>query len=156
MFFSRVFFSTIILIFSTNIGAKAETCIPLKLVGGEGSEVTKTVSQPTIPGPFGLKITRNNWNTDWAIPGGINFNRFTTTITTPSNNSFNIRMFLKYSDQTSEEFFNNENIMIGAEKPLIIEAKSSPEDFPSQINLFIGGLNQIGNSYTASVVGCHK
>lgn len=156
MFSRSAFVTTLTLMVTVNLPAVAETCIPLSLVGGEGSEVSKTVSQPTIPGPFGITITRNNWNTDWAIPGGINFNRFVTTITAPNGGSFNIRMFLKYSDQTSEDIFNKDSVAIDSKKPLIIEKKSSSDDFPFQINLFIGGLNQIGNSYTASVVGCHK
>jgi hypothetical protein len=65
-------------------------------------------------------------------------------------------MFLKYSDQTSEEIFNKQNVTIDPQKPLIIEKKSSPDDFPFQVNLFIGGLEQIGRTYTASVMGCHK
>jgi hypothetical protein len=156
MFSRSAFLATLALMVTINLPAVAETCIPLSLVGGEGSEVSKTVSQPTIPGPFGITITRNNWNTDWAIPGGINFHRFVTTITAPNGGSFNIRMFLKYSDQTSGEFFNQDGVVIDPQKPLIIKAESLPDDFPFQINLFIGGLNQIGNVYTASVVGCHK
>lgn len=156
MFSRSTFLTTLALIVTVNLPAQAETCIPLSLVGGEGSKVSKTVSQPTIPGPFGITITRNNWNTDWAVPGGINFNRFVTTITAPNGGSFNISMFLKYSDQTAEEIFNQQNVTIDPQKPLIIEKKSSPDDFPFQVNLFIGGLEQIGRTYTASVMGCHK
>ncbi len=55
---------------SSHLPAASQNCRPLSLLGGEGSDITKTVSQPTIPGPFGVTITRNNWNTDWAVPGG--------------------------------------------------------------------------------------
>ncbi|WP_373480424.1 hypothetical protein [Geminocystis sp.] len=156
MFSRATFLTTLALMVTVNLPALAETCIPLSLVGGEGSKVTKTVSQPTIPGPFGITITRNNWNTDWAIPGGINFNRFVTTITAPNGGSFNLSLFLKYSDQTSEEVFNKQNVTIDPEKPLIIEKKSAPNDFPFQVNLLLGGIEQIGRTYTASVVGCYK
>jgi hypothetical protein len=71
----------------------------LSLLGGQGSEVTKTVSPPTIPGPFGIKVTRNNWNTDWAVPGGRKFKSFVTTIVSEDGGSFDIRMFLKYSSR---------------------------------------------------------
>jgi hypothetical protein len=67
------------LLFSVQLPTHAETCTPLSLVGGQGSEVTKTVSGPTLPGPFGIKIKRNNWNTDWAVPGGRKFSRFVAT-----------------------------------------------------------------------------
>jgi len=50
---------------SSHLPAAAQNCRPLSLLGGEGSEVTKSVSQPTVPGPFGvtisiaIKLTRN-------------------------------------------------------------------------------------------------
>ncbi len=68
---------------SSHLPAAAQNCRPLSLLGGEGSEVTKSVSQPTVPGPFGVTITRNNWNTDWAVPGGRRFQRFIVTVSVP-------------------------------------------------------------------------
>lgn len=48
-------------------------CEPLPLVGGQGSEVTKEVSPPSLniplPGPASVG-TRNNWHTDWFISNG--------------------------------------------------------------------------------------
>lgn len=135
---------------------QAETCTPLSLIGGKGSEVDKTVSQPKIPGPFGIDITNNNWNTDWAVPGGNNtYKRFIATIVSEKGGSFDIKMYLKYSNQTATEFYNTSGVQLKPEKPLKIEATSRPEDEPYQVNLFIGGLNHIGNSYKASVVGCN-
>jgi hypothetical protein len=132
----------------------AETCTPLSLLGGQGSEVTKSVSQPTVPGPFGITITRNNWNTDWAVPGGERFRRFVTTVSVPRGASFDIRMFLKYSDQTNEEFFNRAGVRIEPDKPLTIVATVREGDQPFLVNLFVNGIQHIGNTYTASVVGC--
>jgi hypothetical protein len=140
--------------FSLNLPVQAETCTPISLVGGQGSEITKTVAQPTIPGPFGVKITRNNWNTDWAVPGGAIFNRYVTTITSSDGGTFDIMMFLKYSDQTEDEFFNRRRVELSAGKPLTIEGTPRPEEQPFQVNLFVNGVASMGETYTASVVGC--
>lgn len=153
--FSRLTILGILLsIFSLHLPVRAETCTPITLVGGEGSEVTKTVAQPTIPGPFGLKITRNNWNTDWAVPGGVVFRRYIATITSRDGGSFDIAMFLKYSDQTADEFFNTRGVELPGGKPLTIEATPRPEDQPYQVNIFVNGLASMGKTYTASVVAC--
>jgi hypothetical protein len=125
---------------------------------GQGSSVTKTVSPPTIPaGPLGIvgvDITRNNWNTDWAVPSERKFRRFVATIVSENGGSFDIKMYLKYSDQTAGEFYNSDGVQLTPGKPLTIEATPRPEDEPYQVNLFVGGLNHIGNTYTASVSGC--
>jgi hypothetical protein len=134
---------------------KAQTCVPIPLVGGEGNQITKTVSQPTIPGPLGVKITRNNWNTDWAVPGGKSFRRFVATINAPNDGSFEIRMFLKYSDQTADEVFNQNSQQLVSGRPLTIEATPrSAREQPFVVNIFVNGIAAIGRTYTASVVGC--
>jgi hypothetical protein len=156
LIFSSTFLGLLSLSIAWNSPARSETCIPLPLVGGQGNSISKTVSQPTIPTIFGVDITRNNWNTDWAVPGDRPFHRFLATIAAPNGGSFDIKMFLKYSDQTTGQFFNQSGVRIEPEQPLVIKAENRPEDEPYQVNLFIGGLNYIGNSYTANVVGCYR
>jgi hypothetical protein len=63
-------------------------------------------------------------------------------------------MFLKYSDQTAGEFFNQNGTRLEPGKPLKIEATPRPEDNPFQVNIFVNGLSSIGQTYRASVVGC--
>lgn len=150
------FLTLISLLPGPNLPARAETCIPIPLVGGQGNTINKTVSQPTIPSPLGIDITRNNWNTDWAVPSDRKFNRFIATIAAPNGGSFDIQMYLKYSDQTTGQFFNQQGVRIDPGKPLVIKAENRPGDEPYQINLFVGGVNYMGNSYTASVVGCYR
>jgi hypothetical protein len=134
--------------------SKADTCKPLSLVGGKGTQVKKTVSQPTITGPFGMKITRSNWNTDWAVSGGRNYNYYIAKITSEEGGSFDVKMYLKYSDQTTDEFYNTQGVEITQNNPLRITATPRPNDEPYQVNLLVGGLDHIGNSYQASVFGC--
>ncbi len=139
---------------SLDLPVQAQTCTPISVVGGQGNEVTKTVAQPTIPGPLGINITRNNWNTDWAVPGNANFRRFVATITSNDRGPFDIKMYLKYSDQTADEFFNQQGVELTPGTPLKIEAAPRPEDSPYQVNLFVNGIASLGRTYTASVVGC--
>lgn len=157
--FSRVtilgiFFS----ILRLNLPVQAETCTPIALVGGSGNSVTKTVSPPTIPagplGMLGVDVTRNNWNTDWAVPGDVKFRSFIVTVNSNDSGPFDVRMYLKYSDQTAGEFFNNQALQFQSDKPLKIVAEPRPEDEPYQVNLFVNGIESIGKTYTASVVGC--
>jgi hypothetical protein len=63
-------------------------------------------------------------------------------------------MYLKYSDQTAGEFFNNQKVEFQPDQPLKIVAEPRPEDEPYQVNLFVNGLESIGKTYTASLVGC--
>lgn len=147
-------FAILATISSIPLSVQAETCTPISVVGGQGSEVTKTVAQPTIPGPFGINITRNNWNTDWAVPGGTNFRRFVVTITSNDGGPFDIKVYLKYSDQTADDFYNREGIQLTPGQPLKIEATPRPENSPYQVNLFVNGIASLGKTYTASVVAC--
>ncbi len=133
--------------------ARSQTCTPIALVGGQGNEITKTVSQPTVPGPFGVKIARDNWNTDRAVPGNQNFRRFVTTISSANGGSFDLGLYFKYSDRTEDEIFYGNSVRIEPGKPLTIEGTVRENDRPYQINLFANGIRHIGNTYTASVVG---
>lgn len=135
-----------------------ETCVPIPLVGGQGNSVTKTVAVPTIPagplGMLGINITRNNWNTDWAVPGGTVFKKFVMTVTSAESTPFDIRMFLKYSDQTASEIFNQQAFVFKPNTPLEIVGNATPEEQSYQVNLFVNGLDSLGKTYTATLVGC--
>jgi hypothetical protein len=74
----------------------------------------------------------------------------------PKGASFDIRLFLKYSDQTNEEFFNTNGVRIEQGKPLTIEARVREGDQPFLINLFANGIQHLGNTYTASTVACER
>lgn len=143
---------------SINLPVQAETCVPIPAINGEGNTITKTVSPPTIPagplGMLGVDVTRSNWNTDWAIPGDANFRRYIVTVTSQYEGPFEIRMYLKYSDQTADEFFNDQAFRFQNNKPLQITAQPIPDDEPYQVNLFVAGVEALGKTYTASVVGC--
>lgn len=153
--FYRTLLGFLTLLLGWQIPVLAETCTPIPVVGGEGSTVTKTVSEPTIPTLFGVDITRNNWNTDWAVPSQNNtFRRYLVEVSSNDGGPFDIKMYLKYSDQTADLFFNKDGLNISGGKPLKIEASPRPEAQPYQVNLFIGGIESLGKTYTATVMGC--
>jgi hypothetical protein len=162
-----MFFRSIILVFlialsgsTFPVQAKTETCIPIPLVGGQGNQVIKTVSPPTIPagplGMLGVNITSNNWNTDWAVPlgDGKPFRRFVVTLLSNDGGPFETRMYLKYGDQTSDEFFNQKSLQLPNDKPLKVEAIPRANNQPYQVNIFVAGIDALGKSYSATVVGC--
>lgn len=134
-----------------------ERCQPLKLVGGIGLEITKTVSPPTVPvplpGPFSTQV-RNNWNTDWIVPGGQVFRRFVVTISLKDDVEYGIAANLKYPDQTADNFFDNKAVTPAMGRPLRLEASSRNDMQPYQVNVSVGGVPAIGKSYAISVLGC--
>ncbi|MGF1494412.1 MAG: hypothetical protein ACFBSC_18610 [Microcoleaceae cyanobacterium] len=134
----------------------AQTCTPLQVVRGEGTSVTKRISPPnagTIPGlPVGY---RGNWDTDFLIPGGSNFNSYIAVVRSESTEaaSFRVKMYLKYPDDTADKVYNNE-VELQPGQSQDISATPRTEVEPYQVNLNIGGYDSIGYSYTASVEGC--
>ncbi len=149
--------ASLTLLLGLGLPVHAEQCTPLPLVGGEGSEVSKEISPPTLPvplpGPLGARI-RNNWNTDWAIPGGAVYNRFVVTFIPQDTGEFNLEVHLKYSDDSSDRVYKNGRAKLTYNEPVIIEAVPRPNDQPYQVNLMAGGARSVGNSFRARVEGC--
>lgn len=135
-------------------------CEALPLVNGEGSEVTKRTSPPSftipipLPGPIPDPRVQSNWNTDWYIPNAQDFNHYRVVIMPRSSGRYSIQMFFKYPDDTADEFYEDQEIRLTANEPLIIEAEPRPDLPPYQINANIGGLLSIGVRYTIVVAGC--
>jgi len=162
MFFRSIILGSLIALSGLTLPAQAktETCIPIPLVGGQGNQVIKTVSPPTIPagplGMLGVNITNNDWNTDWAVPlgDGKPFRRFLVTLLSNDGGPFEVRMYLKYGDQTSDEFFNQKSLQLTNDQPLKIEAIPRADNQPYQVNVFVAGIDALSKSYSATVVGC--
>lgn len=136
-----------------------QACVPLAVVGGRDGQTTvrKKVNQPTIPGPFGIRFARSNWNTDWLVPPSQRFERFVATIAPEAGEtgSFDIRLFLKYSDETADELYGRRDYDIGTNGPLEVAAVPRQHQQPYQVNLYVGGLEHIGNRYSATLQGCY-
>jgi hypothetical protein len=138
-------------------GAIAETCIPLRVLGGEGALQRKEVSVPSVPFipfvPF-VRIN-NNWNTDFAVPGGRVFDYYIATITPEGNVTYGMEMHLKYSNKTADKFFDRtENLREGQQFKIV--ASSRPNNAPYEVNVLVGGVdNALGTHYTLLVEACN-
>lgn len=138
--------------FCLNQTAQAETCTPLEPVGGNNTTVNKTVSQPSIPlfGPIGLN---NDWNTDFSVNSNVNYKNYKVTLTPRSNGEYSIRMYLKYSDNTADNFYDQKPSLM-ANKPMTITGSPRSGQQPYQVNVFVGDLVSLGKSYQVTVEGC--
>jgi hypothetical protein len=132
----------------------AQTCTPLLAVGGEAGQtvVQKTVSVPRIPIRIG-NLKRDNWNTDFAVRSNVKYKRFVATLNPQTDGTYSIRMYLKYSNGTADEVYNNKpNLSSG--KPLVMSGTPRTQEQPYQINIFVGDAESIAKSYKISVKAC--
>lgn len=133
-------------------------CKPLSLVGGDGSEVTKTASVPglrvPLPGPAPSVGIRNNWNTDWFVPSGQPFKLYRVTFMPHDDAEYSVNMTFKYPDNTIDQFFREQRKRFQANSHLIVEAAPRIDLQPFQVNTNIGGLQSVGARYTVAVAGC--
>jgi hypothetical protein len=128
--------------------AIAQNCRSLSVVGGTGSKVTKKASPP------GTFVTKNNWNIDFAVPSGSRFNRFTVTLSSQNDATYTVKLFLKYSNNTTDNF-TNQNVSLKVGKSVSFKATPRLSDDPYQVNVYVGGTSAIGNTYSLSVTGCY-
>ncbi|MEM8543535.1 MAG: hypothetical protein AAGF66_06030 [Cyanobacteria bacterium P01_H01_bin.119] len=128
--------------------AQAQTCVPLQVVEGQGTEVSKTVSPP------GLFVVQSNWNTDFVVPEDGNFTEFIATITANNGTTYDVDVTLKYRNDTADTPYSRRSLELTESVPFDIAVPSRVDEDPYQVNLRVGGLVAEGNSYTASVVGC--
>jgi hypothetical protein len=135
-----------------------KNCRLLPLVGGDGSEITKTASPPgfrvPLPGPAPSVGVRNNWNTDWFVPSGQIFRTFRVVFMPRENSEYSVNATFKYPDSTTDQFYRERGRAFTANKPLIIEEPARSDLQPFQINTNIGGLKSIGARYTVVAAGC--
>ncbi|EAM51925.1 conserved hypothetical protein [Crocosphaera watsonii WH 8501] len=136
-----------------------QTCTAFPVVGGQEeneTEVTKTVSQPSLPiplpGPASAGVN-NNWNTDFSIIPLKAYNKYIVTFTPKSDGDYKVRAYLKYNDNTADEIYNEQKSYT-AGQPIVIEGVPKADNLPIQVNLFVGDPISITKTYTVSVKGC--
>lgn len=134
----------------------AETCTSFPVIGGEETEVLKTVSQPSVPipirGPFGVNLN-NNWNTDFSIIPLKKYKRYIITFTPKDEGEYRVRGYLKYNDETADEIYN-QTTSFTPEKVVEIQGIPQGDNIPVQVNLFVGDPVSMGKTYTVSAKGC--
>lgn len=128
--------------------AYAQSCTPLKVVGGTGTQVKKTVSPP------GAEIVKSNWNTDFAVASTSSFRRYIATISPLNKGQYSVQMSLKYNDGSVDKVFD-QTLNLPQNRLYRITGSPRVNANPYQVNLSIGGIPVVGNSYTVSVSGCN-
>lgn len=128
--------------------ASAQTCEPLDVVDGAGTEVTKTVS---LPGTF---LIDTNWNTDFVVAGNESYDYFVVNFLSEDGESYDMDVHLKYSDESVDTVYSVRDGIFPEGETMSVRATSRLDGDPYQVNLRVGGLNAEGNTYTASVLGC--
>lgn len=131
-----------------NLPATAQSCSALRVVGGTGTQVLKTVSPP------GAEVLRNNWNTDFTVPSTQSYRRFVATVRPRNEGEYQIKMYLKYNDGTADKVYD-QTATLAKNRALTISGTRRLNANPYQVNLFVGGIPVVGNSYTAAVAGCY-
>lgn len=134
------------------------SCEALPLVGGQGSEVTKEISPPSLniplPGPASVG-TRNNWHTDWYIPNGRTYQSYMVIFMPHTNREYDVAMYLKYPDNTNQRFYRKQRVDFKANEPITVEVSPERLDLaPYQVNTNIGGVQAVGARYTVAAAGC--
>lgn len=138
----------LLLSLSFTSSAQADECYPLNVIGGTGTTVKKTVS------PFSTLVTSNNWNTDFSVPSDRSFNSYEATIVPENNANYDVELSLKYRDRSSSRAYKKDNVAVKVGQPLRLMGVPQSPSNPFQVNVFVGGLNAIGNTYSVSVEGC--
>ncbi|AFY71089.1 hypothetical protein Pse7367_2836 [Thalassoporum mexicanum PCC 7367] len=131
------------------------SCRALQVIGGSGTKVSKEVSPPGT-----LIFVNNNWNTDFAVSSDANFNYFIANMTARNRGEYDVKMYLKYSDNTDDKFVDrtvfldrdNEKVRLPSQPDVATPRRN--ED-PYQINIFVGGIEATGNVYDLEVLGCY-
>lgn len=125
-----------------------QVCIPLQVVSGNGTQVRKRVSLP------GTLTSRSNWNTDFVVPGNEAFRRYVAAIEPLNRGKYHIQMFLKYSNSTADKVYD-QAVTLPHKQEFVVSGAPRIDTSPYQVNLSIGGVSALGNTYRATVSGCY-
>jgi len=128
--------------------AKAQSCAALPIVDGKGTQVQKAVSPPSTG------VTRDNWSTDFTVPSTQSFRRYVARIVPENGGEYRILVALKYNNNTSSTVFDR-TIQLPEQRPYNIQARAGGNSVPYQLNVEVGGIRAIGNTYTVSAFGCN-
>lgn len=118
-------------------------CIPLREVTTDKTEIRKQV-QVTL-------LRRDNWNTDFGVPGGKNFSFFVGNMTPENTANYDVTINLLFANGATESAFSR-NVPMQKGETYSLTFQSSTGQQPFRINARIGGANN--NAYTISVAAC--
>lgn len=128
--------------------AHAQSCAALAAVDGNGTQVEKSVSPP------GTGVTRDNWSTDFTIPSNQSFQRYVARIVPVNGGEYRVLMALKYNNDTSNTVFDR-TVQLPERRAYNVQGTARANTIPYQVNVQVGGIRAIGNTYTVSAFGCN-
>jgi hypothetical protein len=137
--------------FSFQTQAQAsEDCIAFRPIGSNNYVVRKSVSSTGVtPG------VRNNWDTDFVVPGGQRFVRYIATITSETPDNYTIISNFKFPDNTTAQVFRRDGVrLVGGVPFQIVGDPPASARQPFQINMNVSGRQ--GATYRLSVSGCTR
>jgi hypothetical protein len=127
----------------------AQRCTALKVVGSGFSGANKSISAPST------LVTSNNWNTDFIVPSGVRYKRYTAKVLTDTNGQYDLKMVLKYNDGSSKVAFEQPARAMGVKDSFSMSGKpKSSNNQPYQINVLTGGTAATGKVVTVKVNAC--
>ena len=133
--------------------ALPEGCTPLPVIGGEGTEVTKTASPARVPN-LALIWIGPNWNTDFEVPEGASFSRYYATVLSEDSGSFDIEMYLKYDDDTADLVHEEDDFLMSEQHLHVMSGEPRESSQPYEVNLKVGGSGMVQDTYSLQVLGC--
>jgi hypothetical protein len=138
---------------SATVQANAQTvtppvCSPLQILGTNGTQIQKKVSLPGTP------TSRSNWNTDFLAAGNQPFRSYIATIQPMNQGQYHVQMHLKYANGTADKVFD-QSVKLPQTKEFRIAGSPRLNESPYQVNLSVGGIRAVGNTYKVSVFGCN-
>ncbi|MGA7937117.1 MAG: hypothetical protein WCA35_26435 [Kovacikia sp.] len=136
------------LIAGVGLPAIAQTCNPLRVVGGQGKTyIQKKVSQPGLPG------APDNWNTDFVVNSRAS--RYVATIRAKNEGDYKIAVYLKYPNNSADKIFDQQVSLKNNQAFTVPGGSPRTSQTPYQVNVFVGGTLVVGNSYSATVSACY-
>ncbi|MGK7926251.1 MAG: hypothetical protein AB4290_13580 [Spirulina sp.] len=96
-------------------------------------------------------LTRNNWNTDFAVPTGTPFDFYVAIMTPENDANYQVSIHLKYPQNRSDTVYDRSYPMERG-RTYTLPFQSPTGEQPYQVNFRVGGANN--NAYNIAVVGC--
>jgi hypothetical protein len=123
----------------------AENCVALQEVTTGETEIRKRIENRVL--------TRGNWNTDFLVPSGTDFDYFVAVITPENTAPYEFTANLRLPGGGSEMAFSaRQDLQAGETYAIPFHSQTGRQ--PTVINARVGGVN--GNFYTISMVACES
>jgi hypothetical protein len=122
-----------------------ESCVALQEVTTGATEINKRIENRFL--------TRDNWNTDFAVPNDQDFNYYVAILAPENDGPYELTVNLKFPDDTFATAYSNRRDLTSGDVYSVPFISPTGEQ-PFEINARVGGVN--GNRYTLAIVACSE